>query len=523
MQSDVIVIGTGPAGVHAARAILENGKRVVLIDGGYAAPSVLSRTSKDFSDVRRTDDEQWKTFLGEDLSGIPTSGLEGGHGGGMTSGNRSYVTKGTENALPIRSKNAYIVQSLATGGLAAAWGGACAFFDEPTLRAMGLDPREMRDAMENTVRSVGVSGPQNHPGVQPPLPVDHHAARMLKQSAAHANALKRLGVSVTQPHSAVLSEPLNGRSANTLADMDYYTDGGRSIYRPQWTLEEITARGATHEAGFIVDRIEEISGGVRVHGRSVTTNEPRTWEAGRAVLAAGALNSARIAAASLNLFDTPLPVALKPHGYIACIDRASLGRTGPGKRLSLCQLLVTDTTPDVAGIPSGAAQIYSYRSLMLFRLLPALPLPAPLAMRLLALLAPSLVLADMRFPANRNSGHSFMLTRNGTLDITGNPSEWRTHAASHKRLKRALRLAGLTPVRTMRGLPGSSSHYAGTIPISDDPSDPLRCDASGLIHGCTRVHVADAAMFRCLPPLPHTLTLMANAYRVGRIISRMPQ
>lgn len=31
---------------------------------------------------------------------------------------------------------------------------------------------------------------------------------------------------------------------------------------------------------------------------------------------------------------------------------------------------------------------------------------------------------------------------------------------------------------------------------------------------------AYASMFRCLPPLPHTLALMANAYRVGRSAAR---
>lgn len=518
MRPDAIVVGSGPAGIHAARALMDAGKTVTILDGGNPAPAILETPTGNFEDVRLRDANQWKFFLGENLSGIPVEGIEGGHEGGMTSGNRSYVTRDVGEQLPTDLVDAFVVQSLATGGLGAAWGGACAFFDDATIAAMGIATAGFDEALSNVVRSIGVSGPGGHPDIQPPLAPDHHAARALSKYAASRGKFEALGIRLGQPCNAVLSRPMGNRSANELDDMDYYTDAGRSIYRPQWTLEELVARGCDYQPGWVATRFEEAAGSVRIHARSIAGGAARTWEAPTLVLAAGAIGSARIAATSMDLVDVPLPLVAKPHGYVACIDPASLGRSGPKKRLSICQLVMTDTTTVAHGLPSGAAQVYGYRSLLLFRLLAAVPLPTPQAMRLLAALTPALVLADVRFPAFRSDGHSLALRRDGTVTIRGNAKEWGAHRESLSRLKRGLRMAGLLPLRTMRGPPGSSSHYAGTIPVSDDPNDPLRCDADGLLHGHERVFVADASMFRCLSPLPHTLTLMANAYRVGSTI-----
>ena len=329
MRPDAIVVGSGPSGVHAARALMDAGKTVTIIDGGYSSPDIVERKVGNFEDVRIRDADQWKLFLGEDLSGIPVDGIEGGHGGGMTSGNRSYVTRGAAEHLPVETTGAFVVQSLAAGGLGAAWGGACAFFDDSTLDAMGVPARSLDGPLENVVRAIGVSGPSARPGVQPALPPDHHATRALAKYTAATDRFRALNVTVSQPHNAVLSTPLGNRCANALNDMDYYSDAGRSVYRPQWTLEELIARGCKYEPGWIVSTFQETSECVRVHARSLVTGDATVLECSTFVLAAGAISSARIAAASAGIAGVSLPFVAKPHGYIACIDIASLGRPGP--------------------------------------------------------------------------------------------------------------------------------------------------------------------------------------------------
>jgi choline dehydrogenase-like flavoprotein len=58
--------------------------------------------------------------------------------------------------------------------------------------------------------------------------------------------------------------------------------------------------------------------------------------------------------------------------------------------------------------------------------------------------------------------------------------------------------------------PGTSNHYAGTVPMGNNPF--------GLSRECAivdRVYMADSATFPTLPAQNHSFTIMANAYRVA--------
>jgi choline dehydrogenase-like flavoprotein len=191
---DVIVIGSGPAGAHAAQTLVEHGANVVVLDGGAMPPAGLEATPDiPFSEVRKKDPHQFRWFLGDDLSGIPVSGLTGGLGGGQVSGNRSYVVAHAEALLPLELRNCQVIQSLAKGGLGASWGAACAIPDADELLAMRLNATELEQHFDAVMRRIGVSGNGSHPALQPALTPDHHAAAALRAYEA-----RRAGLPVRQ-------------------------------------------------------------------------------------------------------------------------------------------------------------------------------------------------------------------------------------------------------------------------------------------------------------------------------------
>jgi len=63
--------------------------------------------------------------------------------------------------------------------------------------------------------------------------------------------------------------------------------------------------------------------------------------------------------------------------------------------------------------------------------------------------------------------------------------------------------------------PGTSVHYAGTLPMSKDKSLPYRTEADTRLSCAGHVYVADAAVFPDLPAKNHTLTIMAIAMRTA--------
>lgn len=531
-SADVIVVGSGPAGMHAARPLVAAGLRTLMLDGGFTGPPILEELpARTFEDLRKSREDQYRWFLGEDLSSIPVEGLRGGLGGGMVSGNRSYVTQGTEELLPLLLTNTQVIQSLAQGGLAAAWGGTCAYLPEHELTAMGLPPEELQRHYDIVTEHIGISGPEVRSGIQRPLRPNHHAELLLRTFERRRNKARHLqNIHVQQPHAAVLTAAKGKRQPSTYTDMDYYADPGRSIYRPKETLEELrTHSHFQYRNRLVVEEVREERDAVIVFARTVTGRDRMTFRARHLILAAGAVNTARILLRSFGLYERDLPFVGKPHAFTACLHLRTLGSAGKDASCGLCQLLVLDTEKKSDGLERSCAQLYSYKSLQLFRLLPSLPLPVPEALDLLRLFTPSLIIADIRFPALPSPRNTLRLTRKegrDTIHISMSVTDEETHmrqGALH-RLHKAFRGLGLLPIRTMMLGEASSSHYAGTVPIAPPGTPhPLSCDEHCRLRQAGHISIADAAVFRALSAKPHTLTLMANAHRVGEEVARLLQ
>jgi hypothetical protein len=498
-----------------------------MLDGGYVpATHQYSFDEQNFEDIRTREPDQWKVFLGEDFSSIPLQGLKGGLGGGMVSGNRAYVVQDADALQPLTAGNAQVIQSLARGGLGAAWGAACAYLEDEELCAMGLPAANMQQAYDDVSREIGISGPATRACVQPAAHPDLHASLLL-EAAEHKQArLRALGVRITQPHSAVLTVPLGDRQPTRYTDMDYYLDPGRSVYRPQYTLDTLkTKPNFLYLGGHLVERIEETAHETRVHAHVLAHGKrthARTFSCQQVVMAAGAVNTARILLRSFTAPGTATSFIGKPHVFSAVFHPRTLGKAGPAQRLSLCQLLALDEHRTAQGLHAGAAQLYGYRSMLLFRLLGNVPLPVPEAMTLLSVLSPSLLVADIRFPGLEHTDSTLSLDADGHVSIRVHvpPEEHLARTQSLQRLHRGLRALGAWTLKTMPLPEASTSHHAGTVPVEQTPSGrPLSVDPQGKLHQAKRVFVADASMFRCLPPSPHTLTIMANARRVGQGIA----
>lgn len=74
---------------------------------------------------------------------------------------------------------------------------------------------------------------------------------------------------------------------------------------------------------------------------------------------------------------------------------------------------------------------------------------------------------------------------------------------------------GLIPLYLpSRKLPGASFHSGGTFPMRQDPQF-LETNTQGRLAGFNRVYVVDASNFPSIPGTTITYTIMANAYRIG--------
>ena len=411
---DVIIVGSGAAGTHSAYPLVQKGLRVAMVDGGQRpGPLFVPGKQDTFDSVRKDMEEQYKLFLGENLQGISLPG-EKTHSGMMTSGQKDHVARHTEE-LSIKNKNLSIIQSLARGGLLESWGGACDFFSPEELNAIGLP--DLREHYQKIIDLIGVSGESDIYRLQPPTTIDHMGRYILARYKKKHEKSDRF--SVEKPTLALLTEKKNFRRATNYNDLDYWSDLGGSVYRARYTLDELEKNSNFfYFPDTLVEEFIERNGMVEVVSHRISANAPKkreNFKARRLILAAGAPSTLRIFLKSDKAYDVGLPLLIKHHILIPCLIPHFLGKEGDLRKHSLCQLFIKDKNK-LAGLDQTFVQIYSYKSLLLHKLMNLSPLPLPENARMFALVTPATVIADMRFITFPSEKCMLYLRKDGTKD-----------------------------------------------------------------------------------------------------------
>ncbi|HUI08002.1 MAG TPA: hypothetical protein VL486_13470 [Verrucomicrobiae bacterium] len=533
-SSDIIVVGSGASGVHVAWPLVEAGLTVTMLDTGVRdevyEPLVPARP---YTEVRCADARQHRYLLGDNFEGIPLGQL--GAGPQLTPP-RQFVFRHAEALTPTRSPEFEAVESLALGGLAGAWGAVSFPYLDGELRQTGLPANQLRKHYETVARRIGVSGDRSDDlsrvrgpleALQPPLLLDSHAEQILARYERKRDALHRAGCYVGQTLLAALTRDLGERKAHTYYDMDFWSNAGGSVYRPALSVKDL-GRSANfrYRPSYLVETFAESSAdAVRVRARSLASNRVEEFEARRLILAAGALGTTRIVLRSLGQYDVRVPLTSNPHSYIPCVHYRSLGRMPRERRHSLAQLtMVFDPTGDREHLVQS--QLYSYGSLMLFRLLQELPLPYRESLRIMRALVPHMVIWVVQHEDRPSPDKYCALRRNreGTGDYLEvvyhlSPESQRTRRANEKRMAGFVRQLGCLPIRTVNTPDGSSIHYAGQFPATV-ADKPLSTTVNGRLRPTRTVYLADGSAFAYVPAKGLTLTLMANANRLGEHVAQ---
>jgi choline dehydrogenase-like flavoprotein len=503
---DAVIIGSGPAGAQAAKVVVDAGLSVQMLDfGNDDAAGRASVPDAPFPALRRSDPQQHWYFLDPDLGQErPVNDRVGAH----FTPPRRFITRDVEEHLSLVSSTFAPVQSLALGGLGAGWGAGAPTYDDVELQHAGLPASAMRRFYDEVTADIGVTTAHD---------VDDNARALLRAFHKRHGAFRASRFELGPAPLAMLTTPLERdgvrREANPYTDMDFYGEVRGSIYRPRYTIDELRTRpNFTYRPGLLVESFEAGEDGVDVRARDASGNT-RCVRAKRAILAAGAIGSARIALRSLGIHRTRIPLLCNPMTYLVCVNRATFGSAVSERRHSLAQLLGT-MQPEHRDGQRIAASFYSYSSLLLYRLVREMPLPVWLGVPLARLLLTGLGIVGLHHPEVPSPEK--WLALDGEIMRAG----YESGAAELQAIRRdvammstvLLRL-GCVPISRTATPPGSSIHYAGTMP--NDERAVLATDGGGRIRRAKRVFVADAATWRGLPAKGPTLTIMANARRVA--------
>jgi len=519
----IVVIGSGPAGVSAARALLDRGLAVTLVDAGIEMePERRSIQSR----LAAGGPASWDPELLAEARRQPPVAL-----GGVPlkySFGSAFPYCEVERLLPFENRGSATRPTLARGGFSSVWGAAVLPTLAEDLAEWPLGSEDLAPHYRAVARFLPLAGVRDDLAEELPLHADSpgdlapspQARALLDDLGRRREQLRLVGLRFGRSRLAVRAQAAPDGPGCVHCGLCMSGCPWRLIYDAAATLEALRAEGLRYESGVVVDRLEEGAGGVAIHGRRLAGGERVRLEAERVYVACGALGSTRLLLASLDAWDRPLEMLDSQYFLLPLLRLRGAGAPRRDPLHTLAQVFLELRDPAVC--PRNVhLQVYGYNDLytaLFARLLGPLARPARPALD--ALLARLLVIQgylhsdvspSLRVTLARDGGPGRLV-----VEARPNPATRPTLRRVVRRLLRhAADLRALPLAPLLRVAPaGRGFHSGGSFPMRERPGE-FESDALGRPRGLARVHVVDAAVFPTIPATTITYTAMANAHRIA--------
>jgi choline dehydrogenase-like flavoprotein len=288
---DVLIIGSGPAGISAAWPLVKAGLAVTMLEANSAdlpaSPLATSYTAW------RNNPNRWRDVLGNDFKGlIAETSYSPKY---STPLGRSVIYHGNNLPPELHVKNAVIARAATAGGLSSIWGGFCAAFNETDMKAFPISYETLAPSYRAVAERIGLSGVMDDLSdflgpdlpLQSPLPLNSPASYVLNNYRGHTHG----GFTLGQARNVVLTAPKPGRSACVQCGLCLYGCGHKSIYNSADEIPELLRfSNFTYVPNAKVSKLLSI--GNEGHKIQVFLNQTVTTVAAKTfVLAAGTLNT----------------------------------------------------------------------------------------------------------------------------------------------------------------------------------------------------------------------------------------
>lgn len=488
------VIGSGPAGLAAARALLAAGRAVTMLDVGLTLEpereairaGMAGKPAADWAPAARAlvaprlgAGVPEKLNFGSDYPYRGAAGMAGGLRG-----------------------------SFAQGGLSNVWGSAMLPYAQADLAGWPVSAAELAPHYRAVLDFVPMAAVEDGLAADWPLhgtpgaPLPDGAQIKIFRAALDANRAKlgaeglRFGgarLAVRAQDCILCGACLQGCPKNLIFSAARALDG--IDYLP----------------GMRVTRIAEAGDGVRIFAREANGAE-RVFEGARVFVAAGVLHSTEIMLRSLGRGRAEI---LDSQYFLLPLLQLKAAPDVRREHLhSMASLFLELNDPAISRF-GVHLQIYGYNDILAAALDQKF---GWLARFLPTGLLLNRMLIVQGYLHSAQSGRIAVRLEGDRLEVTATPSGEALAAVKRvigklQGLAPALRAMPLTPLLQM-ALPGRGFHSGGSFPMAEHPG-PGQTDTLGRPQGMDRVHMVDAAVFPSIPATTITLSAMANAHRIA--------
>lgn len=520
---DIIIVGSGPAGVSAAFPLVRAGLRVLMVDGGNRPSTVPP--DRPFLPLRSEDTEQWKWMLGRDLHAIK---FRESASPKLRVPTHDYVFRDFVPRNRIEAERFIAVGSLAQGGLSNAWGCGVARFSDADLAKFPCPAGEWDISYQAVSERMGISGRQDDDlreyfgldeWAQAPVTLDVPHSFLEARYRRQRDKLTLAGFYMGRSRVAALTQAIDSRLPCNLSSNCLWGCTRGSLYTAADDLGRLLRDFPNffYESGFVVEAMRKTDSGWKICSSQPGVSGQMKLVGKKILLAAGTLATTRLALSTLQ-FAAPVRVLSSPTAAFLLWLPALLGikrRDGFGLgQLSFSLRLNNGDTAFGSTFATTGIPVTEFAR--------HIPFGRRHSIDILRNLLSSCLAGNVFLPGHLSETVA-RLDSTGRLNIEGGYAKDvpELMAEVAKKLRRAYWQMGsiLLPMSFTMGKPGSDIHYAGTLPMRQSPR-PGETDQYGEVQGLVNVHVVDGASLSLLPEKSHTLTIMANADRIARQIAK---
>ncbi len=520
MENLHCVIGSGPAGVACATALLARGARVLMLDAGLELEPDRARIIRPLAGktpAQFTAADQAALRGGQQSSskGLPRKLIFGS----------DFPYQATETDIPWRPGNVSLEPSLALGGFSNVWGSAMLPYRDADIADWPIKNAELAPHYRAVTAITGLAAQTDDLAELFPLYCDQPASLKPSRQAdlflgnlvRHRAPLHAAGWRFGRSRLAVRAAATPAGPGCNYCGFCMSGCPYSCIFNSADTVRQLAGRpGFTYQRDVIVTTLRETDGTTVIQGFDRRTRAPFTIRAPRVYLAAGVIPTAQILLRSQGDYDTPLRLRDSQY-FLFPLLLARRTRDLPAEALyTLSQLFLEINDPAVSA-HTVHLQVYSYSDIIAQAVRQSLgPLRA---------LAPALLERMLVFQGYLHSHESasirLTLQRDGTKDVLQLQAE--PHPETRPRIQKLLRvllrqshrLGGMVvPPMLQLPQPGRGFHSGGSFPMRTTPGK-FTSDCLGRPSGWSRVHVVDASVLPSIPATTITFSVMANAHRIG--------
>lgn len=513
------IVGSGPASIAATMALVKRGLRVTILDGGKTLEperqAVLDR-------LAGQKPEEWQAPDLDRLRGEDQSSRHGSIHSKMTYGSEYPYDDVGEPLMTERDRSPFHY-SMARGGLSNVWGASILPSHARDMEGWPIGIEDLAEHYRAVLEFMPSTGVRDeleellpaYVGQERPLRESRQIAELLADLRKRRGGLRKAGIYFGRSRVALNAEQC------VYCGLCLYGCPYSLIYSSAQTLKNLRADGLVeYRPGHVVERLEVVGNGVAVHARDPGGSVLKL-EARRVFVGAGVLPSAWLALNSLGVFDEQVTM-LDSQYFIFPFFR--FFRTPGVDREQLASLVQAYLEIDDPRVSRHLVhvEVFSYSD-FLKRALMATPLRFALWNRWMqAQMFDRLLVLQCFLHSDDSSRLTLRLKRDAQgrpkLEVKGEVERgayWSSIKAGLKLAANGLKLGGLPVVPAMQfAEPGRSYHSGGTFPMRRSPGR-LETDVLGQLPGLPGVHFVDASVLPSIPATTITLTVMANAHRIG--------